>query len=118
MSNTTTQNENIKLPSPREIKRFLDTRVIGQEEAKKIISVLGLELGYGIDVSVTSGDYKTKQIIADLVDQYISQKQKDYGDSYVKTLGMPVYLINKDILNIFTILEFIKKFMSVTVKIN
>lgn len=70
--------------------------------AKKIISVLGLELGYGIDVSVTSGDYKTKQIIADLVDQYISQKQKDYGDSYVKKLGMPVYLINKDILNILT----------------
>lgn len=70
--------------------------------AKKIISILGLELGYGIDVSVTSGDYKTKQIIADLVDQYISQKQKEYGDSYVKKIGMPVYLINKDILNILT----------------
>lgn len=70
--------------------------------AKKIISVLGLELGYGIDVSVTSGDYKTKQIIADLVDKYISQKQKEYGDSYIKNLGMPVYLINKDILNILT----------------
>lgn len=69
---------------------------------KKIISVLGLELGYGTDVSVTSGDFKTKQIIADLVDQYISQKQKEYGDSYVKKLGMPVYLINKDILNILT----------------
>lgn len=70
--------------------------------AKKIISVLGLELGYGTDVSVTSGDYKTKQIIADLVDKYISQKQKEYGNSYVKKLGMPVYLINKDILNILT----------------
>lgn len=70
--------------------------------AKKIISVLGLELGYGNDVSVTSGDYKTKQIIADLVDEYISQKQNEYGDSYVKKLGMPVYLINKDILNILT----------------
>ena len=70
--------------------------------AKKIISMLGLELGYGNDVSVTSGDYKTKQIIADLVDKYILQKQKEYGDSYVKKLGMPVYLINKDILNILT----------------
>ena len=70
--------------------------------AKKIISVLGLELGYGIDVSVTSGDYKTKLIIADLVDKYISQKQKEDGDSYVKKLGIPVYLINKDILNILT----------------
>ncbi|MBQ8218268.1 MAG: ATP-dependent Clp protease ATP-binding subunit ClpX [Bacilli bacterium] len=28
-----------KIPTPREIKEFLDTRVIGQEEAKKIISV-------------------------------------------------------------------------------
>ena len=70
--------------------------------AKKIISVLGLELGYGTDVSVTSGDYKTKQIIADLVDKYISRKQKEHGDSYVKKLGMPVYLINKNILNILT----------------
>lgn len=70
--------------------------------AKKIISVLGLELGYGTGVSVTSGDYKTKQIIADLVDRYISQKQKEYGESYVKKLGMPVYLINKNILSILT----------------
>lgn len=70
--------------------------------AKKIISLLGLELGYGNDVAVTSGDYKTKQIIADLTDDYILQKRKEYGDSYVKKLGMPVYLINKDILNILT----------------
>ncbi|MCI8981967.1 MAG: UvrD-helicase domain-containing protein [Hungatella sp.] len=70
--------------------------------AKKLISVLGLELGYGNEVAVTSGDYKTKQIIADLVDKYISQKQKEYGDSYIKKLGMPVYLINKNILNILT----------------
>lgn len=70
--------------------------------AKKIISVLGIELGYGTDISITSGDYKIKQIIADLVDQYISQKQREYGDSYVKKLGMPIYLINKDILNILT----------------
>ena len=68
--------------------------------AKRIISTLGLELGYGIDVSVTSSDYKTKQIIADLVDDYISQKQKEYGNSYINKIGMPVYLINKNILNI------------------
>lgn len=70
--------------------------------AKRIIAALGLELGYGIDVSVTSGDYKVKQIIADLVDKYISQKQIEYKDSFVKKLGMPVYLINKSILNILT----------------
>lgn len=70
--------------------------------AKKIISTLGLEFGYGNDLSVTSGDYKIKQIIAELVDQYISKKQLEYGESFVKKLGMPVYLINKDILNILT----------------
>ncbi len=70
--------------------------------AKKIISVLGLEFGYGTDVSVTSGDYKTKQIIADMVDSYISKKQKEYGESYVKNLGMPVYLINRYVLNILS----------------
>lgn len=29
----------VKIPTPREIKEYLDTRVIGQEEAKKVISV-------------------------------------------------------------------------------
>ena len=70
--------------------------------AKKIISILGLEFGYGNDVSITSGDYKIKQIIATQVDEYISQKQKEYGELFVKKLGMPVYLINKNILSILT----------------
>lgn len=70
--------------------------------AKKIISQLGFEFGYGVDLSVTSGDYKRKQIIADRVDKYIIANKKKYGNAYIKDLGIPVYLINKHILNMLT----------------
>ena len=69
--------------------------------AKKIISVLGLEFGYGTDLSVTSGDYKISRIIADETDRYIQKKQAAEGEEeYIQSLGMPVYLINKNILDI------------------
>ena len=70
--------------------------------AKKIIAQLGFEFGYGDDLSVTSGDYKRKQIIARRVDEYIVEGQKKYGQDFVKKLGMPVYMINKDILSMLT----------------
>lgn len=68
--------------------------------AKKIISVLGLEFGYGTDLSVTSGDYKISQIIADETDRYIQEKQATEGEAYIQRLGMPFYLINQHILDI------------------
>lgn len=70
--------------------------------AKKIISQLGIEFGYGTEISVISGEYKWKQIIAETVDRYIVENQKKRGNDYVKKLGMPVYQINKSILNMFT----------------
>lgn len=70
--------------------------------AKKIIAQLGFEFGYGADLGITSGDYKKKQIIAHIVDKYIVEHQKKYGNDYVKRLGMPVYLVNKNILNMLT----------------
>lgn len=68
--------------------------------AKKIISQLGFEFGYGVDIGITSGEFKRKQIIAKVVDEYIVAGKKKYGSDYVKKLGLPVYLINKDILNL------------------
>ena len=68
--------------------------------AKKIISQLGFEFGYGVDLGITSGEFKRKQIIAKKVDEYIVAGQKKYGSDYVKRLGLPVYLINKDVLNL------------------
>lgn len=68
--------------------------------AKKIISQLGFEFGYGVDLGITSAEYKRKQIISKVVDEYIVAGQKRYGSDYVKKLGLPVYLINKDILSL------------------
>lgn len=70
--------------------------------AKKLISMLGIEFGYGNEISVTFGEYKLKQIIAELTDKYIVNKQKHHGSSYVRNLGMPVYQINKSILNMLS----------------
>lgn len=67
--------------------------------AKKLISMLGIEFGYGNEISIGFGEYKLKQIVAELTDKYIVNKQKHLGSSYVRNLGMPVYQINKSILN-------------------
>lgn len=70
--------------------------------AKKIISLLGLEFGYGTELTVTSGDYKLKQIIAENVNKYIVEMQRKRGLNYVRSLGMPIYQIKKNILNMLT----------------
>ncbi len=70
--------------------------------AKKIITALGMEFGYGEELSVTSGDYKLRQIIAEMVDDYIVEKQKKKGQDYVRRLGMPIYQINRSILSMLT----------------
>ena len=70
--------------------------------AKKMISALGIELGYGQDLSVTASDFRIKQIISDETNSYIKQKQDEEGPKYIQELGMPVYLINRHILNIIS----------------
>lgn len=70
--------------------------------AKKIISLLGFEFGYGTEVTITSGDFRIKQIVSDTVSSYIDIMQKRKGPDYVRGLGLPVYQINKIITNIIT----------------
>lgn len=67
--------------------------------AKKMIGLLGGELGYGYDVSVTSGEYKRKKIVSDIVDRYLREKQSLYGEDYINRLGMPIYAIQNNIMN-------------------
>lgn len=67
--------------------------------AKKVISQLGIEFGYGNELSITPGDYWIKKIIADEVDGYVIECQKRFGNEYVGRLGMPIYQINRNILN-------------------
>ena len=57
------QQEAIDLPKPREIKAFLDEYVIGQDEAKKVLSV------------AVYNHYK--RILADAADEIIKLSEKD-----------------------------------------
>ena len=67
--------------------------------AKYLISLLGMEMGYGAEVSVTSGEYTRKQIVAEKLDQYLAEKTRQHGEGYTAKLGQPVYAIRDNILS-------------------
>ena len=67
--------------------------------AKYLISLLGIEMGYGAEVSVTSGEYIRKQIVAEKLDQYLAEKTRQHGEGYTAKLGQPVYAIRENILS-------------------
>ena len=67
--------------------------------AKKLIGQLGTSFGYGIDVGITSSDFYRRKKISDILDKYISRKQKEQGRDYTLKLGMPVYAIRDNILD-------------------
>ena len=69
--------------------------------AKRIISLLGTEFGYGKNMSITSGEYTVKKIATELINSYIKE-QKRYDPQYTEKLGMPIYLIIDNILNIIS----------------
>lgn len=79
--------------------------------AKKLIAQMGSSFGYGIDLGITSSDFYRRKMISDLLDDYIHQKEKEYGKSYTDRLGMPVYAIRDSIL------EFIEKLHNKSVNI-
>lgn len=66
--------------------------------AKYLISLLGMELGYGAEIHVTSGEYIRKQIVEEKLDQYLEEKIRQHGDNYTAKLGQPVYAIQNNIL--------------------
>lgn len=65
--------------------------------AKQLIGQLGTAFGYGIDVGITSSDFFRRKKISDILDRYISCKQKEQGRDYTQKLGMPVYAIRDNI---------------------
>lgn len=67
--------------------------------AKKLISKLGTDFGYGVDLSITSSEFYRRRKISDLIDQYIKQEEQAYGKGYAASLGMPVYALIDNILN-------------------
>lgn len=78
--------------------------------AKQLIARLGTSFGYGVDVGITSSEFNRRKKIADVLDRYIRGKQSD--PAYTEKLGMPVYALNK------TILDFIEKLHNKSVNIN
>ncbi len=67
--------------------------------AKTLIARMGICFGYGVDMSITSGQYSRRKKISDILDSYVMQKETEYGKSYTDRLGMPVYAIRESILD-------------------
>ena len=80
--------------------------------AKRLIAQLGTAMGYGIDVGITSSDFRRRQKIYDVVETYIRKKRTEEGEDYVGKLGMPVYAIRDNIL------DFINKLHNKSVEIS
>ncbi len=67
--------------------------------AKNMIGLLGGELGYGHDLTITSGEYKRKKIVSEMVDRYLKEKQSLYGEDYIDKLGIPIYAIQNNVIS-------------------
>ena len=67
--------------------------------AKHIITKLGTEFGYGVDLAITSSEFSRRQKVSEFLDTYISEKERLYGSSYTSGLGLPVYEIRDLILD-------------------
>ena len=67
--------------------------------AKRLIAQMGTFCGYGVDIGITSSEFYRRRKISDILDDYIRQKENEYGKNYTDKLGMPVYAIRDNILN-------------------
>jgi DNA helicase II / ATP-dependent DNA helicase PcrA len=69
---------------------------------KSLISALGTEFGYGVDVDITSTQYYRRKKVSDMLDDYIAKKRREYGEPYLNKLGMPVYALRDSIIDFIT----------------
>jgi len=67
--------------------------------AKHIITKLGTEFGYGVDLAITSSEFSRRQKVSEYLDAYITEKERLYGNGYTSGLGLPVYAIRDLILD-------------------
>lgn len=67
--------------------------------AKHIITKLGTEFGYGVDLEITSSEFSRQQKVSEYLDAYITQKERLHGSGYTTGLGLPVYAIRDLILD-------------------
>lgn len=66
--------------------------------AKTLINALGIEVGYGCDVSVTSSEFARQTYVSKLVNDYVVEKTK-YDAQYAEKLGMPMYSLVGNIID-------------------
>lgn len=78
--------------------------------AKKLVNALGIEFGYGCDVSVTSSEFVRQAYVSKFVNDYIVEKSKR-TINYVEKLGMPMYSL------VTNIVDFIKKLQNKSVNV-
>ena len=70
--------------------------------AKKLVGALGIECGYGHDISVTSSQFARQAHISQLINDYIEEKHTTQLD-FIDKLGIPMYTLISDVV------EFIQK---------
>lgn len=78
--------------------------------AKLLVNALGIEFGYGCDVSVTSSEFSRQTYVSKLVNDYIVEKSKR-AVTYEEKLGMPMYSL------ISNIVDFIKRLQNKSVDV-
>ena len=78
--------------------------------AKTLVNTLGIEFGYGCDVSVTSSEFARQTYVSKMVNDYIVDKS-NRDLNFVGKLGMPMYSL------VTNIVDFIKKLQNKSVDV-
>lgn len=65
--------------------------------AKKLVGELGIECGYGHDISVTSSEFARQAHISQLVNDYIEEQCTTQID-FIEKLGIPMYMLISDVM--------------------
>lgn len=68
--------------------------------AKKLLTQMGADYGYGVDLRITSSEYYRQKKIAALLDEEIERRVDLYGTAYREQLSMPTYQIRGKILEL------------------
>lgn len=68
--------------------------------AKNLIAILGTEFGYGTDLGITSTQFFRRRKVSDILDKYINEQKRKFGQDYITHLGTPVYALRDSVLDL------------------
>lgn len=78
--------------------------------AKTLVNTLGVEFGYGCDVSVTSSEFTRQTYVSKLINEYIVEKSK-INATFADKLGMPMYYL------VSNVVDFIQKLQNKSIDV-